>query len=655
MSVPQNVRILTAQEISCLRNVDYLIDFEQIALFYHPTSIQADAAAMFARVLLFALITESECIHDIQELIHTDSYANDFYAFNRGEVELEQFCESCLMGQYVPLFEMCSEIIRISIEFGLISQECVFDYLDVRVYEEKICFASTLITMRLFKKLFPNLITEHGDTIVCPKGIAFNPVGVAGEFNGCYELSCMANIKEEHKLLSSTNKNRCNYKPLSKARAICGIKERATLSDGDLEGGMRTKGVYKVGTKDKPLITYVTVVYNRANTLSYCLNSIFSQSYDNIEIIVVDGGSTDGTLDILQENANLIDYFVSQKDSGAYNAMNKGIALARGDLICFMNSDDMCADSNTAACVVELFKQTGADVISGRRNLIRTSRQIISEQGYPRFLLKNCALIYTFMFHQSLYATPAAYERIGYIREEYSIIGDFVWETNSINSGLNIVLTDAVLSSFMMAGASTRRAEQMHSEWCKYICEVFPYISYRDAEKMYYAMKSSSFDYYELNSLNRVARKHFNHSDFKKAYFEAALFTCMRSAIDMQRVIADQNTAKEDYVRWNSTDNDLVVANSINQLAIELERLLRSLSENENYPVEDEKLYLLGKLKHQLNKFRMRYFVAEAKKLKMGQLKSLARRFKYLIISAISCNNFAVCCLVKNEGKLRRF
>lgn len=88
-------------------------------------------------------------------------------------------------------------------------------------------------------------------------------------------------------------------------------------------------------------ISVVTVVFNDANNLQRTIDSVVSQIYPNVEYIVVDGGSTDGTLDIIKRNEFVISKWISEKDKGIYDAMNKGIALSTGDYIIFMNAGDL--------------------------------------------------------------------------------------------------------------------------------------------------------------------------------------------------------------------------------------------------------------------------------------------------------------------------
>jgi len=110
------------------------------------------------------------------------------------------------------------------------------------------------------------------------------------------------------------------------------------------EGGLRTQGYFKQPFESAeqrlPLLTVITVVYNSAASLERTIRSVLEQPYDNIEYIIIDGGSVDGTLEIIRRYEHAVDYWVSEPDGGIYDAMNKGISCATGDGLLFLNADD---------------------------------------------------------------------------------------------------------------------------------------------------------------------------------------------------------------------------------------------------------------------------------------------------------------------------
>ncbi len=113
-----------------------------------------------------------------------------------------------------------------------------------------------------------------------------------------------------------------------------------------------------------PKISIITVTYNAEKVLEKTLTSIFKQTYKNIEVIIIDGGSTDETLHIISKYNDSIDMFISERDDGIYDAMNKGIDIATGDFITFLNADDEYYSETT---IEELFSDIDekTDVVYG--------------------------------------------------------------------------------------------------------------------------------------------------------------------------------------------------------------------------------------------------------------------------------------------------
>ena len=112
------------------------------------------------------------------------------------------------------------------------------------------------------------------------------------------------------------------------------------LKDIEIEGGLRTKNIFKKTEIKKPLITIITAALNSEKYLEESILSLHNQKNENFEHIILDGGSTDKTIDIIKKYENKIDYWCSGKDKGIYDAFNNGMQLAKGDYIGFLNSDD---------------------------------------------------------------------------------------------------------------------------------------------------------------------------------------------------------------------------------------------------------------------------------------------------------------------------
>jgi glycosyltransferase involved in cell wall biosynthesis len=124
-----------------------------------------------------------------------------------------------------------------------------------------------------------------------------------------------------------------------------------------------------------PLITVVTVVYNGEKFLEETILSVINQTYDNVEYIIIDGGSTDGTLDIIKKYEHAIDYWVSEKDKGIYDAMNKGIDLATGEWINFMNAGD-CLNNYETLKSINYYNLQNFTMLYGKTRVIAENQKV---------------------------------------------------------------------------------------------------------------------------------------------------------------------------------------------------------------------------------------------------------------------------------------
>ena len=138
------------------------------------------------------------------------------------------------------------------------------------------------------------------------------------------------------------------------------------LIDGAiLDGGNRKKKIFKQEKLDKPLISIITAVYNSEKHLEECLISLHKQSYQNFEHILVDGGSSDNSLNIIKKYEDKIDYWSSKKDKGIYDAFNFGMQLSKGSYLGFLNSDDVLLPNALETLVKYIKNNPKKDFIFG--------------------------------------------------------------------------------------------------------------------------------------------------------------------------------------------------------------------------------------------------------------------------------------------------
>jgi glycosyltransferase involved in cell wall biosynthesis len=221
------------------------------------------------------------------------------------------------------------------------------------------------------------------------------------------------------------------------------------------------------------LITIVTVVLNGDKSLEKTIQSVINQSYSNIEFIVIDGGSTDQSLSIIRKYEYAIDQWLSEKDLGIYDAMNKGIALARGQWINFMNCGDYFYSNDTLYSIFDKNKLNDADVIYGNHQVIYPSKVVRHFNAGP---IKN-------IWRGSQFCHQACFTRTHLIKKykfnlNFRFSADFnffykLWQKNYKFVQLNIAV-----ASISAGGISDMRRMEVIGEWRKIVKKNYLTFSY---------------------------------------------------------------------------------------------------------------------------------------------------------------------------------
>lgn len=204
-------------------------------------------------------------------------------------------------------------------------------------------------------------------------------------------------------------------------------------------------------------ITIITVSYNSATTIADTLKSISNQSYPHIEYIVVDGSSTDHTLDVIRLYGERITHLISEPDAGIYDAMNKGVVLATGDIIGILNADDVYADADILAIVAEHFECDELDALLGDVAFFRPEApgKLIRRYDSGRFSPKRIAWGWM-PAHPALFLRRSIYEDVGLFRTDYRIAGDFEFIARAFGSGkLRHRHVPKILVKMRLGGIST--------------------------------------------------------------------------------------------------------------------------------------------------------------------------------------------------------
>ena len=217
-----------------------------------------------------------------------------------------------------------------------------------------------------------------------------------------------------------------------------------------LAGGLRTRGFGKSSTPDLPLISVATVVFNGSAHLRQTIESVLSQPYPNVEYVIVDGGSTDGTLDIIRSFEHAIDYWISEPDGGIYDAMNKGIRLATGSYVGLLNADDWY-QHNTIPLVADAVQKNPADIVFGKKVLIDDDglAKIIAVPVPSRGDINNAI----HRVHPTVFAKRSIYDRFTF-DTKYRISADLNFFFETINAGCTAHAIDAVITYVRAGGAS---------------------------------------------------------------------------------------------------------------------------------------------------------------------------------------------------------
>ena len=221
-------------------------------------------------------------------------------------------------------------------------------------------------------------------------------------------------------------------------------------------GGLRTKGITKSSRPGEPLISVVTVVYNGAETLEQTVLSVLGQTYGNVEYVIIDGGSSDGTLDIIRKYEDKIDFWQSEPDGGIYDAMNKGIALATGEYIALLNADDWY-EPGTCALVAGEIGRSRADVYHGLLRFLDRSGNVLKIEGYTARLLDRGMIA-----HPTCFVSIEVYRRERY-NTSFKSAADYELMNRLVRKGASFRFIPEIMTNFRTGGMSAGRVSVLES------------------------------------------------------------------------------------------------------------------------------------------------------------------------------------------------
>lgn len=230
--------------------------------------------------------------------------------------------------------------------------------------------------------------------------------------------------------------------------------------------------------KTEPLITIIVAVFNGAKTLQQCINSVAQQTYGNKELIIIDGGSSDGTVSLLEENSEKISYWISEPDHGISNAWNKGLARTKGEWIFFLGANDYLWDEHVLERLGAALQKVPPDVRLAYTKimLLGADEEKLFQVGEPwekikwRFMRGSC------LPHQGVMHRRGLFEQNGKFDETFRIGGDYELMLRELKTADAIFIPDIITTVMRQGGISVnplnsveamrdiRRAQKMHGQ-----------------------------------------------------------------------------------------------------------------------------------------------------------------------------------------------
>lgn len=245
----------------------------------------------------------------------------------------------------------------------------------------------------------------------------------------------------------------------------------------------------------KLLLSIITVNLNNIEGLEKTMNSVFEQTYNDFEYIIIDGGSTDGSSEYIESHSDKIDFWVSEKDSGIYNAMNKGIKKAKGKYLQFLNSGDWLAHKTTISNIIGHI--SNSDIVYGNMIKVFPNGDEKQDKGPAANDLSLRNFIEGTLNHSSSFINAELFKRYGLYDENLKIVSD--WKFFLIALGLNNSRTkyiDCDIVYFDMDGISNNNMSLIELERGEVIKKVIPipiYIDYIELKKQNIYLNTNRF------------------------------------------------------------------------------------------------------------------------------------------------------------------
>jgi glycosyltransferase involved in cell wall biosynthesis len=278
---------------------------------------------------------------------------------------------------------------------------------------------------------------------------------------------------------------------------------------GRIEGGLRVQGKFrKKSSPGLPLITILTIVYNGEKSLDKTIHSVLNQTYDNIEYIVIDGGSTDNTVNMINKYEDQIAYWISEPDSGISDAFNKGIVFSTGEMIGIINADDWYSQDAVEILVDEYLKSGECVFHAKLKYWTRDMKQYYVFSGSDEKIW-----IKPTFNHPTVFVPKSIYDKTGLFRLDFKSAMDYEWFLRAKVKNVKFCYLDKIIANMSPCGRSDihwwkNYLEVMHARNLHGMNPVKNFVLFLNMVLVTFLRKS--FEWAGLNWIVLVYRKYFS-------------------------------------------------------------------------------------------------------------------------------------------------